>query len=154
MRASGPPAFLDKAATVSSPRCNGDWRWSGFLRGKSVEAFFRLGRNSSRNGSVGYVGYPSSERVEWNRSHSVEASLQSTRSDSIMSFMSRGVDELRGGIRLLRQRARSLRFSRSRPPSSPIVHLRQCSDSLGSPCTNRDDRSSTRSAQVCAFSEL
>ncbi|EYC15090.1 hypothetical protein Y032_0038g3626 [Ancylostoma ceylanicum] len=136
------PGALDKSATISDMRYNGEWRWSGILRGKSVEAFFKFGRHPSRNGSVGCSG---SEGVEWIRSHSVEASLQSTRSDSIMSFMSRGVDELRGGIRLLRQRARSLRFSRSRPPPSPIIHLRHCSDS---PFTNRDDRSSTRSAQV------
>nr|CDJ86842.1 unnamed protein product [Haemonchus contortus] len=69
------------------------------------------------------------------RSHSVEASLHCS-SDSIMSFMSRGVGELRDGIRVLRQRARSLRPAR-RPPSL-TAPVRPCPYIICSHCENRD----------------
>ncbi|VDO64545.1 unnamed protein product, partial [Heligmosomoides polygyrus] len=65
------------------------------------------------------------------RSHYTAASLQCSRSDSIMSFMSRGVGELRDGIRVLRQRARSLRPAR-RPQSSFTAPVRLYSESLSS----------------------
>ncbi|KAL6723827.1 hypothetical protein Aduo_018791 [Ancylostoma duodenale] len=58
------PGALDKSATISDMRYNGEWRWSGILRGKSVEAFFKFGRHPSRNGSV---GCPAPEGVEWIR---------------------------------------------------------------------------------------
>lgn len=54
------------------------------------------------------------------RSHSTDASLHASRADSIISFMSKGMDELRDGVRNLRARARSLRPT-SRPPPSPSV---------------------------------
>uniref|UniRef100_A0A1I7X8T2 Rho-GAP domain-containing protein n=1 Tax=Heterorhabditis bacteriophora TaxID=37862 RepID=A0A1I7X8T2_HETBA len=57
-------------------------------------------------------------------SHSTDTSLPMSRTDSIISFMSRGMGELREGVRSLRDRARvrarSLRPS-FRPPLSPGV---------------------------------
>ncbi|KAK6764982.1 hypothetical protein RB195_025062 [Necator americanus] len=55
---------LDKSATVSDIRCNGELRWSSILKCKSLETFLKFGRHSSRSGSM---KYPISERVEWIR---------------------------------------------------------------------------------------
>ncbi|KAK5971772.1 hypothetical protein GCK32_013519, partial [Trichostrongylus colubriformis] len=105
--------------------------------------FFKFGQKTSAND---LLDYSSPELVEWNRSYSLEASLQCSRSDSIMSFMSRGVGELRDGIRVLRQRARSLRPLR-RPHSSVTAPVRLCSNSVSSQCTNQD-KSPLTSTQV------
>ncbi|VDM58324.1 unnamed protein product [Angiostrongylus costaricensis] len=101
--------------------------WPSFLRGRTMDTIFKFGRRSALSGSTGSCRM--SEAGEWNRSRSVETSLQSSRSDSLASFMSRGVGELRDGIRSLRQRARSLRPGR-RPSSSPRVRLRQLTRSM------------------------
>lgn len=127
------PCASEKATPTSNKKSES--RWPNFLRGRSVETLFKFGRRPPPNGMM---DYSSPELVEFNRSHSVEASLQCSRSDSIMSFMSRGVGELRDGIRVLRQRARSLRPAR-RPQSSFTAPVRLYSESLSSQCTNREE---------------
>ncbi|WKY14280.1 hypothetical protein Q1695_000098 [Nippostrongylus brasiliensis] len=136
------PCILEKNESSADTKIS-ESRWPNFLRGRSVETFFKFGRRQPPNG---LVDYSSPELVEWNRCHSVEASLQCSRSDSIMSFMSRGVGEIRDGIRGLRQRARSLRPAR-RPQSSFTAPVRLYSDSQ---CTLRDDYSTPNPMQSSA----
>ncbi|KAJ1359719.1 Functions as a GTPase-activating protein (GAP) for ced- 10 rac-1 and CDC42 [Parelaphostrongylus tenuis] len=142
---AGTSFTIEKSATMSDIRYNEESRWPSFLRGRTMDTLFKFGRRTTLNGSTGSCRV--FEEGEWNRSRSVETSLQSSRSDSLASFMSRGVGELRDGIRLLRQRARSLRPGR-RPSSSPRFRLRQLSDSTNNPGPICDELCSTNCPQT------
>ncbi|KJH40754.1 hypothetical protein DICVIV_13287 [Dictyocaulus viviparus] len=151
------PFILEKSATLSSVRYSGKSRWPSFLRGKTIDTFFRFGRRSALNGST------ESSRMseeEFNKSHSIETSMQTSRSDSLSSFMSRGVDELRDGIRSLRKRAQSLRPMR-RSSLSPAVHLREWLSNVKSDCGIKLDESYAMNPQtmqnsisICVASHL
>ncbi|CAI2357727.1 unnamed protein product [Caenorhabditis sp. 36 PRJEB53466] len=111
---------ISKSATMSDMRSESESKWPRFLRGKSVEGFWKF--NKKQQTSTGELfGSPTSE-VKWRsrstRSHSTDATYQSSRTDSFIQLMHTGMDQLREGMRIFRARARSMRPT-SRPPPSP-----------------------------------
>ncbi|CAD6190575.1 unnamed protein product [Caenorhabditis auriculariae] len=130
---------IEKSATMSDMRAETDSKWPRFWRGKSVEGFWKFNK---KTGSTDLSSSPTSE-VKWRRSmrsHSTDASFQSSRTDSIISFMSRGMDEIRDGVRSLRARARSMRPT-SRPPPSPRARRSRASQPTPSPRFAEENRS-------------
>lgn len=111
---------ISKSATMSDMRSESDSKWPRFFRGKSVEGFWKFNRKQQT--STGELcGSPTSE-VKWRsrstRSHSTDATFQSSRTDSFIQLMHTGMDQIREGMRIFRARARSMRPT-SRPPPSP-----------------------------------
>uniref|UniRef100_A0A8R1HTC9 GTPase-activating protein rrc-1 n=2 Tax=Caenorhabditis japonica TaxID=281687 RepID=A0A8R1HTC9_CAEJA len=111
---------ISKSATMSDMRSESESKWPRFLRGKSVEGFWKF--NKKQQTSTGELcGSPTSE-VKWRsrstRSHSTDAAFQSSRTDSFIQLMHTGMDQIREGMRIFRARARSMRPT-SRPPPSP-----------------------------------
>lgn len=111
---------ISKSATMSDMRSESESKWPRFFRGKSVEGFWKFNRKQQT--STGELcGSPTSE-VKWRsrstRSHSTDATFQTSRADSFMQLMHTGMDQIREGMRIFRARARSMRPT-SRPPPSP-----------------------------------
>uniref|UniRef100_A0A1I7U0F0 GTPase-activating protein rrc-1 n=1 Tax=Caenorhabditis tropicalis TaxID=1561998 RepID=A0A1I7U0F0_9PELO len=111
---------ISKSATMSDMRSESESKWPRFFRGKSVEGFWKFNRKQQT--STGELcGSPTSE-VKWRsrstRSHSTDATFQTSRTDSFMQLMHTGMDQIREGMRIFRARARSMRPT-SRPPPSP-----------------------------------
>ncbi|PIC16132.1 hypothetical protein B9Z55_022841 [Caenorhabditis nigoni] len=123
---------ISKSATMSDMRSESDSRWPRFFRGKSVEGFWKFNRKQQT--STGELcGSPPSE-VKWRsrstRSHSTDATFQSSRADSFMQLMHTGMDQIREGMRIFRARARSMRPT-SRPPPSPRTRRARFSNGGG-----------------------
>ncbi|CAB3400553.1 unnamed protein product [Caenorhabditis bovis] len=134
-------SMISKSATMSDMRSTTESKWPRFFRGKSVEGFWKFNRKQQSSASE-LCASPTSE-VKWRRnarSHSTDATLQSSRTDSFIQFMHSGMDHFREGMRIFRARARSMRPT-SRPPPSPRTRRARFS--------NGSSTSTRLSAQNC-----
>ncbi|CAI5455097.1 unnamed protein product [Caenorhabditis angaria] len=137
---------ISKSATMSDMRSESDSRWPRFFRGKSVEGFWKF--NKKHQSSTGELCTSPTSEVRWRRnarSHSTDATFQSSRTDSFIQLMHNGMDQIREGMRIFRQRARSMRPT-SRPPPSPRARRARFSNGIYE--EHKQDLSSTPSPNV------